>query len=71
MALAVEKVYLWYIQFFDVINTLNKRKSKYTMINSCWKGKALKILTFSLKRRSAGRNSSGHITVFHQGGGSK
>nr|AND50539.1 ribosomal protein L2 [Sphagnum orientale]AND50853.1 ribosomal protein L2 [Sphagnum falcatulum]UQM88493.1 ribosomal protein L2 [Sphagnum subsecundum] len=41
------------------------------MINSCWKGKALKKLTFSLKRRSAGRNSSGRITVFHRGGGSK
>nr|YP_010881121.1 ribosomal protein L2 [Pallavicinia lyellii]WIA66623.1 ribosomal protein L2 [Pallavicinia lyellii] len=41
------------------------------MRNSCWKGKALKQLTFHLKRSSAGRNSSGRITVFHRGGGSK
>nr|QIA59598.1 ribosomal protein L2 [Conocephalum conicum] len=41
------------------------------MRNSCWKGKALKQLTFNLKRSSAGRNSSGRITVFHRGGGSK
>nr|QIA60057.1 ribosomal protein L2 [Radula japonica] len=41
------------------------------MRNSCWKGKALKQLTFHLKRSSAGRNSSGSITVFHRGGGSK
>nr|YP_009047480.1 ribosomal protein L2 [Buxbaumia aphylla]AGN74271.1 ribosomal protein L2 [Buxbaumia aphylla]AHI16063.1 ribosomal protein L2 [Buxbaumia aphylla] len=39
--------------------------------NSCWKKKALKQLTFGLKRKSAGRNSSGRITVFHRGGGSK
>ncbi len=31
----------------------------------------LKQLTFHLKRSSAGRNSSGRITVFHRGGGSK
>nr|YP_009047321.1 ribosomal protein L2 [Ptychomnion cygnisetum]AGN74073.1 ribosomal protein L2 [Ptychomnion cygnisetum]AHI16069.1 ribosomal protein L2 [Ptychomnion cygnisetum] len=31
----------------------------------------LKQLTFHLKKRSAGRNSSGRITVFHRGGGSK
>ena len=31
----------------------------------------LKQLTFNLKRSSAGRNSSGRITVFHRGGGSK
>nr|YP_010576524.1 ribosomal protein L2 [Andreaea regularis]UZN44065.1 ribosomal protein L2 [Andreaea regularis] len=41
------------------------------MINSCWEKKALKQLTFGLKKRSAGRNSSGRITVFHRGGGSK
>nr|YP_009674907.1 ribosomal protein L2 [Haplomitrium hookeri]QDE12927.1 ribosomal protein L2 [Haplomitrium hookeri] len=41
------------------------------MINSCWKGKALKQLTPHLKRSSAGRNPSGRITVFHRGGGSK
>ncbi len=41
------------------------------MINSCWKGKTLKKLTFSLKRRSVKRNSLGRITVFHRGGGSK
>nr|AHI16060.1 ribosomal protein L2 [Bazzania trilobata] len=41
------------------------------MKNSCWKGKALKQLTFHFKRSSAGRNSSGRITVFHRGGGSK
>nr|YP_009047560.1 ribosomal protein L2 [Atrichum angustatum]AGN74351.1 ribosomal protein L2 [Atrichum angustatum]AHI16058.1 ribosomal protein L2 [Atrichum angustatum] len=41
------------------------------MINSCWKEKALKQLTFGLRKRSAGRNSSGRITVFHRGGGSK
>nr|YP_009676006.1 ribosomal protein L2 [Solenostoma sphaerocarpum]QDE12843.1 ribosomal protein L2 [Solenostoma sphaerocarpum] len=41
------------------------------MRNSCWKGRALKQLTFHLKRSSAGRNSSGRITVFHRGGGSK
>nr|YP_010890599.1 ribosomal protein L2 [Lycopodium japonicum]WJK71458.1 ribosomal protein L2 [Lycopodium japonicum] len=41
------------------------------MINSGWEGKALKQSTFSLKKRSAGRNSSGRITVFHRGGGSK
>jgi ribosomal protein L2 len=41
------------------------------MINSCWKGKTLKILTFSLKRRYVERSSSGHITIFHQRGGSK
>ena len=31
----------------------------------------LKQLTFRLKKKSAGRNSSGRITVFHRGGGSK
>nr|BDW36476.1 ribosomal protein L2 [Hyophila propagulifera] len=31
----------------------------------------LKQLTFRLKNKSAGRNSSGRITVFHRGGGSK
>nr|YP_009674822.1 ribosomal protein L2 [Fossombronia foveolata]QDE12800.1 ribosomal protein L2 [Fossombronia foveolata] len=41
------------------------------MKNSCWEGKALKQLTSHLKRSSAGRNSSGRITVFHRGGGSK
>nr|WIA66212.1 ribosomal protein L2 [Apopellia endiviifolia]WIA66417.1 ribosomal protein L2 [Apopellia endiviifolia]WIA66458.1 ribosomal protein L2 [Apopellia endiviifolia]WIA66499.1 ribosomal protein L2 [Apopellia endiviifolia]WIA66540.1 ribosomal protein L2 [Apopellia endiviifolia] len=41
------------------------------MRNSCWKGKALKQLTFHLKRICSGRNSSGRITVFHRGGGSK
>ncbi len=35
------------------------------MMNSCWKGKTLKILTFGLNRRSAGRNSLGCIIVFH------
>nr|YP_009710044.1 ribosomal protein L2 [Coleochaete scutata]QFU80149.1 ribosomal protein L2 [Coleochaete scutata] len=33
--------------------------------------KSFKSLTFSWKKRSAGRNSSGRITVFHRGGGSK
>jgi ribosomal protein L2 len=41
------------------------------MINSCWKGKALKNLTFSLKRRFARRNSSGRVTIFHRRDGSK
>nr|YP_010881162.1 ribosomal protein L2 [Pellia epiphylla]WIA66705.1 ribosomal protein L2 [Pellia epiphylla var. borealis]QDE10605.1 ribosomal protein L2 [Pellia epiphylla]WIA66664.1 ribosomal protein L2 [Pellia epiphylla]WIA66746.1 ribosomal protein L2 [Pellia epiphylla var. borealis]WIA66787.1 ribosomal protein L2 [Pellia epiphylla] len=41
-------------------------------MRNSWKGKALKQLTFHLKKRSsAGRNSSGRITVFHRGGGSK
>lgn len=31
----------------------------------------LKQLTFRLKKKSAGRNSSGRITVFHRGGGLK
>nr|YP_009531825.1 ribosomal protein L2 [Leiosporoceros dussii]AXZ70971.1 ribosomal protein L2 [Leiosporoceros dussii] len=48
-----------------------KKRGKYTMRNSCWKRKALKQLTLSLKRGSAGRNASGRITVFHRGGGSK
>uniref|UniRef100_UPI0030FF300C ribosomal protein L2 n=1 Tax=Cyathodium cavernarum TaxID=351593 RepID=UPI0030FF300C len=41
------------------------------MRNNCWKREALKELTFHLKQSSAGRNSSGRITVFHRGGGSK
>jgi ribosomal protein L2 len=53
-----------------------KEKGKYTMINSCWKGKALKNLTFSLKkfslkRRYARKNSLKRITIFHRRGGSK
>jgi ribosomal protein L2 len=41
------------------------------MINSCWKGKTLKNLIFSLKRKSAKSNSSRHTTIFHQGSGLK
>lgn len=35
-----------------------------------WKGKPFKQLSFG-KSKSAGRNSSGSITIFHRGGGSK
>lgn len=35
-----------------------------------WKGKAFKQLSFG-KKKSGGRNSSGSITIFHRGGGSK
>nr|WHW96883.1 ribosomal protein L2 [Aneura pinguis] len=66
------EVYLRYIRFFGVVDASNEtKKGRYTTRNSCWKGKALKRLTFHLKRSSAGRNSSGRITVFHRGGGSK
>ena len=37
----------------------------------CWKGKTLKQLSVNKKRKSAGRNSSGTITSYHRGGGSK
>ena len=37
----------------------------------CWKGKRLKQLSVNKKRKSAGRNSSGTITSYHRGGGSK
>lgn len=41
------------------------------MKNLCWRGKALKKLTFSNRFKSSGRNSSGSITIFHRGGGVK
>jgi len=40
------------------------------MRESCLRGKALRQFTFGTEK-SAGRNSSGRITVFHRGGGSK
>ena len=36
-----------------------------------WKGNPLKSLSTSKRRKSAGRSSSGVITIFHRGGGSK
>nr|QKQ14726.1 ribosomal protein L2 [Zygnema circumcarinatum] len=36
----------------------------------CWTGKAFKQLSVSAKYKTAGRNSSGSITMFHRGGGS-
>nr|YP_009755796.1 ribosomal protein L2 [Gonatozygon brebissonii]QIQ23074.1 ribosomal protein L2 [Gonatozygon brebissonii] len=41
------------------------------MKNLCWRGKALKKLTFGKRSNRAGRNSTGSITIFHRGGGSK
>jgi large subunit ribosomal protein L2 len=46
-------------------------RERSCMKNSCWKGKPLKQLTFSLKKASAGRNSTGRITVFHRGSHAK
>lgn len=41
------------------------------MKQNCWKGKRFKLCSFSQKYNKAGRNSSGRITAFHRGGGSK
>ncbi|KAJ4956361.1 hypothetical protein NE237_013144 [Protea cynaroides] len=44
--------------------------TRYTMVVVDQQGRALRQFTF-FTGKSAGRNSSGRITVFHQGGGSK
>jgi ribosomal protein L2 len=48
---------------------MKKHKHK-SMKKICWQGKAFKQLSFG-KIKSAGRNSSGCITLYHRGGGSK
>ena len=47
------------------------RVSSKRLALNCWKGKRFKLCSFSQKHKKAGRNSSGRITIFHRGGGSK
>ncbi len=48
-----------------------EKKRSIKMKQNCWKGKRFKLCSFSQKYKKAGQNSSGRITSFHRGGGSK